>query len=252
MKILTIFAHPDDETIFTGGTLVLLNRSGAKIHFLCATKGEGGELGEPPVSSRTDIPIFREQELRQAIKALGGGTLSFLGYFDPLIGENEQLYPYTDDFEGLVENIIINIQEFQPNIIITHGSNGEYGHPGHILTNKATKTAVEKMNKIPQILYTFGADYPNHPRPRHANPDDPAHLILNVHSAMEEKSKAAYSYFSQHALFIRRSSKKAGYRLTIPEILLDVESFHRVLTPTTAEPKDDLFSMLEPYCIKKI
>lgn len=251
MRILTIFAHPDDETIFTGGTLVLLNRAGTKIHFLCATRGEGGELGEPPVSSRTDIHVFREGELRQAIKALGGGTLSFLGYFDPLIGDNEQLYPYTEDFESLVEKIIDCIQDFQPDAIITHGSNGEYGHPGHILTNKATKIAAIKIRKNPPTLYTFGANYPNHPRPRHANPDDPAHLIVDVNSAMQEKTNAAYCYHSQHALFLRRSSKQAGFRLTIPEILLNVESFHRAHPSTTGETKDDLFHLLKPYLIKK-
>ena len=44
-KILTIIAHPDDETMLSGGTLALLARAGAEVHYLCATRGEGGEVG---------------------------------------------------------------------------------------------------------------------------------------------------------------------------------------------------------------
>jgi LmbE family N-acetylglucosaminyl deacetylase len=49
MNILAFFAHPDDETILIGGTLALLARSGARVHYLSATRGEGGEVGEPPL-----------------------------------------------------------------------------------------------------------------------------------------------------------------------------------------------------------
>ncbi len=47
--ILTFFAHPDDETILAGGTLALLAllatlaMHGAPVHYLCATRGGGGE-----------------------------------------------------------------------------------------------------------------------------------------------------------------------------------------------------------------
>ncbi len=247
MKILTIFAHPDDETIFSGGTMVLLNRAGAQIHFLCATRGEGGELGEPAVSSRKDIHIYRERELIQAIEALGGGSLSFLGYLDPLIGESDQLYPYTENFDGLAGKITRGIQEIQPDAIITHGSNGEYGHPGHILTNMAVRAAVEQLEKDAPLLYTFSAIFPDHPRTRQANSADPAHLILDVSSAMAQKARAAYCHISQHALFLRRGSKQAGYRLTIPEILLSVESFHRVHPPLKGEPQDEFIQILSPW-----
>ena len=46
MNILAFFAHPDDETMLCGGTLALLAQNGASVHYLCATRGEGGELGE--------------------------------------------------------------------------------------------------------------------------------------------------------------------------------------------------------------
>lgn len=247
MNILTIFAHPDDETMLTGGVLALLASAGTKIHYLCATRGEGGELGEPPLCTRQEIGIYRERELRRAIEALGGGTLSFLDYIDPLVGENEELYPYTDDFDGLVAQITQHLRIDQPEAVITHGTNGEYGHPGHILTHNAVRRAVENTCKDVPLLYTFCANFPGHPRPRHANPDDPAHIILDVTSTMDQKAGAAYCHHSQNALFLRRRSEQVGYRLTIPEILLKVESLHRAYPRTNGQPDDDLNKLLKPW-----
>ena len=256
MKILTIFAHPDDETMLAGGTLALLTRSGAEMYYLCATRGEGGELGEPPVCTRAEVAQVREQELACAIQALGGGTLSFLDCIDPLIGEGDELFPYTDDFDGLVEQIKDQLHFIQPDAVITHGTNGEYGHPGHILTHRAVKQAVEKIrpgrfSKTFQVygplLYSFCADFPGHPRPRHANRDDPAHLILDIASVIGQKEKAAYCHRSQNTLFVRRGSQQAGYRLTVPEVLLRVESLHRVYPPVKSLPEDDLTELLKPW-----
>lgn len=247
MRVLTIFAHPDDETMLTGGTLALLARAGAELHYLCATRGEGGELGEPPVSAREAIGIYRERELQNAIQALGGGRLAFLDYIDPLVGESEKLYSYTEDMAGLVAKITAHIQQVQPEVILTHGSNGEYGHPGHILTHQAVRAAVENLGEAAPLLYTFCADFPNHPRPRHANPDNPAHLILDVSTVMDEKSRAAYSHRSQIALFLRRRSMRAGYTLTVPEVLLDVESLHRAHPVTNGLPDDALMRLLKPW-----
>jgi len=247
MNILIIFAHPDDETMFAGGTLALLARAGAQIHYLCATRGEGGELGEPPVCTRQEIGTYRECELACAVEALGGGTLAFLGYNDPVIGKQEELYPYTEDFEGLVTQIVQQIQKLNPDAVITHGTNGEYGHPGHILTHEAVHKAIEKLGKDAPLLYTFCADFPGHPRPRHANPDNLAHIVLDITAVMAQKARAAYCHRSQNALFVRRESERTGYRLTVPEILLNVESLHQVSLSENGRLEDSLARLLQPW-----
>jgi len=247
MNILTIFAHPDDETMFAGGTLALMAGAGAEMDYLCATRGEGGELGEPPVSPRQEIALFRERELVCAVKALGGGSLSFLNYVDPLIGDQEELYPYTDDFEELVARISRHILSVQPTAVLTHGANGEYGHPGHILTHRAVRKAIEDLGARAPLLYIFCADFPGHPRPRHANKDHPAHLILDVTPVMASKARAAYCHRSQNALFVRRGSQSAGYQLTVPEILLNVESLHRAYPSTNGMPDDEVTRLLKPW-----
>jgi N-acetylglucosamine malate deacetylase 2 len=252
MKILTIFAHPDDETMLTGGTLALLNWAGADMYYLCATRGEGGELGEPPVCTRDEIGIFRARELARAVEALGGGQLYFLDHIDPLVGENEELYPYTADFAGLTTQIIDHIQKIQPTAIITHGINGEYGHPGHIMTHQAVQAAVTHLGAAAPLFYIFCADFPDHPRPRHANQDNPAHFIVDVATMMDQKIRAAYAHRSQHALFARRSSQRAGYRLTIPEIIYNVESLHRVFPNINGQADDEIIRLLKPWEKKNV
>jgi LmbE family N-acetylglucosaminyl deacetylase len=64
VKVLCITAHPDDESVFAGGTLALLALRGAEVKILCCTRGEGGEAGEPPLCSRAALGALREVELR--------------------------------------------------------------------------------------------------------------------------------------------------------------------------------------------
>ena len=66
--------------MFCGGTLALLAKQGAAVNYLCATRGEGGELGEPPVCARDELGHARQGEMACAVKALGGRQLVFLDY----------------------------------------------------------------------------------------------------------------------------------------------------------------------------
>jgi LmbE family N-acetylglucosaminyl deacetylase len=247
MIVLTIIAHPDDETMLSGGALALLARAGAEVYYLSATRGEGGEIGEPPVCSRQELGAIREQEMRCAVQTLGGVDVEFLEYVDPLVGENDELHPYTDDFDGLVANIIKHIQQLQPDVIITHGSKGEYGHPAHKLTHQATRKAIALLGDDAPILYTFSAAFPQHPRPRLINDDDPAHIVLDITPVVEQKTAAALCHKTQNALFVRRSSKRAGRQLSIPEVIMKFEGLHRAFPAVNGIPEDAVTEMLKPW-----
>jgi LmbE family N-acetylglucosaminyl deacetylase len=249
MIVLTVIAHPDDETMLSGGALALLAHAGAKVYYLCATRGEGGEIGEPPVCPRDQLGTAREAEMRCAIQTLGGTDVDFLDFVDPLVGENEELHPYTDDFDGLVANLLEHIQRLQPDVVITHGSGGEYGHPAHKLTHQATRKAIEILGQDAPMLYTFSAAFPEHPRPRLVNQDDPAHIVLDITPVFQQKAEAALCHKSQNALFVRRSSIRAGRQLTIPEVVMKLEGLHRVYPPVNGIIDDAVAKRLKPWLL---
>jgi len=244
MDILVSFAHPDDETVFAGGTLALLADRGARVHYLCATRGEGGELGEPPVCERKALGNVREAELRCAVSNLNGVSLDFLGYIDSPVDGNAQGQAFDAPFPELVQRLASHMQLCDASVMITHGSNGEYGHPAHRLLNRAAQDAIQALGDPRPRLYTFSASFPGFPRPRLANRDDEADFVLDITQAFARKLAAARCHRTQNALFVRKGSEEAGRRLGVDEVLLRRESLRRAWPPADGRPDDEFARFL--------
>jgi len=164
LNVLAFFAHPDDETMLAGGTLALLARQGAAVTYLCATRGEGGEMGEPPLCVLEELGAVREREMRCAVQELGAAGVEFLDYIDPRVGADNTLYPYAENVERLAEELRAVIDRLGIDAVITHGSNGEYGHPAHVLTHRAARLALERSAQALPLLYSSNACFPDHPQ----------------------------------------------------------------------------------------
>lgn len=249
MNVLSFFAHPDDETMLSGGIFALLARGGARIHYLCATRGEGGEAGEPPVCSLEELGAVREQEMRCAVGALGGGSLRFLNYIDPRVGPDDSLFAYTEDVEELSRWIKAALLEWEINVLVSHGSNGEYGHPAHVLSHQAARQALLELGDAAPAFYTAAACFPGHPRPRLANQDDEADLVVDVSPVLAQKTQAALCHLSQNALFVRRPSQESGRKMTVPEVIMTLESLHLVRDAGSGKPAEELVQILAPYLV---
>ena len=247
MNVLAFFAHPDDETMLAGGTLALLAEKGAQVHYLSATRGEGGETGEPPLCSIDELGEVREEELVCAVGALGGRSLTFLGYTDPRMGEDEQLYPYTEDTTFLAGQVAASIRQFNIDAVISHGTNGEYGHPAHIITHQSALTAVMSFDDYTPSLFTVAAHYSTYPYPRLANEADQADIVIDINPVAEKKIKAALCHRTQHDLFVRWTSQQAGRELTVPEVVMLQESYHQAYPQGSEVP---LTEMLKPWSIE--
>jgi LmbE family N-acetylglucosaminyl deacetylase len=251
MNVLAFFAHPDDETMLAGGALALLAEAGAAVYYLSATRGEGGELGEPPLTTREELGRFREKELLCAIQALGGKNISFLDYQDPRVGPDDELYAYTDDLALLSSQLLEVLRLRQIDVLISHGSDGEYGHPAHVVTYRAARQATERLQRSSLVFYTASASFDEHPRPFLTNQDDPADLVLDIAPALARKTQAALCHRTQHALFVRKASEEAGRELSVQEVIISLEGLHRALPPREEQQIDPLPNLLSPYLLQR-
>ena len=133
-RLMTIFAHPDDESFSLAGSLARATRAGAPVAVVCATRGEEGKIADPSLATQENLGQVREQELRAAMAAVGISDVVFLDYIDGHLAEADQM-------EALAK-VVYQIRRFQPDVVVTFGPNGGYGHVDHIAIHRLATAGV--------------------------------------------------------------------------------------------------------------
>jgi N-acetyl-1-D-myo-inositol-2-amino-2-deoxy-alpha-D-glucopyranoside deacetylase len=144
--LMAVFAHPDDESFGSGGTLARYGADpGVRVVLVCATRGEAGQINDPELATPERLGEVREEELRCACRTLGIDTVHFLDYRDSgMAGTPENLDPRAltmADFDEAVGKIVHHIRREQPDVVVTFDETGGYGHPDHIAIHHHTKAA---------------------------------------------------------------------------------------------------------------
>ena len=145
--LLAVFAHPDDESFGPGGTLARYAAEGVQVYYLCATRGDVGEVDEALLTrnGHATAADLRTQELMCAARALGLAGVEFLDYRDSgMSGSPENQHPaslYQSDRVKLAGQVTEAIRRLQPQVVITFDPFGGYGHPDHIACHYATLSA---------------------------------------------------------------------------------------------------------------
>lgn len=162
-RILFVHAHPDDETITTGGTIAALVAQGAQVTVLSATRGEGGEVIPTDLKGlegdRAGFARVREAEIAEAMAALGVREHMFLGgtahrFEDSGMewGPDSHAVAASSmpanalcatELPTVARYIAAVIDEVRPHVVITYAANGGYGHPDHVRVHDATVAAVD-------------------------------------------------------------------------------------------------------------
>lgn len=221
--ITIVAAHPDDETMFAGGTLGKLAGEGHELSLVVVTRGEGGEVGDPPVGPKECLGEYREAEMRCAAAVYGVKRLLFLGFVDPAIAIGEPPRRISASLEDFSDAVACALDALRPDMVLTHGSNGEYGHPQHVYTHQAVWAALAKLRPWrPKELLTWCANTGANAEDRLTNKDDPATWWHDVMPWFERKLAAANCHRSQHAMFLRN-----GKVSTVAEMLRRLEAFRR-------------------------
>ena len=219
-SILAISAHPDDESLFGGGVLKMLAEQGHNVYILETTRGEGGEVGEPPLTTQKDLGAYREQEVRQAAGFLGVQDIFFLPFIDPYMEIDGIARPIDTPLDEFAKAIEDYINKLRPDLVVTHGSNGEYGHPQHIYTHQAVRLALANGSRDIS-LWSWCAWYEPTAHARILNKDDHADIVLDVTPWLDAKIEAALCHQTQHAMFLRNSGAPS-----VRDMVWNKESYH--------------------------
>jgi len=134
--LLSVLAHPDDESFGMGGTLAKYAKSGTEVHLICATRGEAGEVDPEYLAGFSSIGQLRESELFCAVEKLGIEEVHLLGYRDSgMSGSADNNKPealVNAPLNQVAEEITEIIRRIKPQVILTFDPNGGYRHPDHI------------------------------------------------------------------------------------------------------------------------
>ena len=143
--ILSVLAHPDDESFGMGGTLAKYASEGAAVHLICATRGEAGEVDSTYLDEYDSIADLRVAELNCAAKALGIESVHLLSYRDSgMTGSPDNNHPQAlinASLEEVAGEIAVLIREIKPQVVLTFDPVGGYRHPDHIAIHQATTRA---------------------------------------------------------------------------------------------------------------
>ncbi|NOX37950.1 MAG: PIG-L family deacetylase [Calditrichaeota bacterium] len=206
MRILAIFAHPDDESYGPGGTLAKYAREGHEVFLLTFTRGEAGTLGICKNMAPDEKARMRRQELLCAARVLGIRDVQVLTYPDGQL--NTISYA-----EG--ESVVMKeIDRVRPDTVITFHDRGISGHPDHVVVARWCRNAVRQRDADIRLFY-FGLSpqqasrIPNRqlfPIP----PSDITHAI-SVKEYLPFKIKAIHCHQSQLELWQMLQSVEGGY-----------------------------------------
>lgn len=174
-RIMFVHAHPDDETITTGGTLAALAEAGREPLLVTLTRGEQGEVVAGPLEALVaahGLAVARQNELRTALGMLGIERHAFLGVeparaegLSPAIYEDSGMQ-WGDDGRAIpdpaagpdaltsvpavetLNDLLAAAHAAGAGGIVSYDGGGGYGHPDHVLAHRLAR-AVAHALKIP-------------------------------------------------------------------------------------------------------
>jgi LmbE family N-acetylglucosaminyl deacetylase len=270
---MAVHAHPDDESISTGGILARYAAEGVRTVLVTCTDGGcgDGEDGSKPGQAGHDRPAVvaeRRVELERSCEVLGIDHLERLDYADSgMMGWPQNDEPdsfWSTPVDRGAERLAELFRKYQPQVVVTYDENGFYGHPDHIQANRIT-VAADRLTGIPAKLYytavprsamaefatrirEAGVEFPDSgedeeeqgPREEWGTPDELVTTVIDVAGFTKQKFASLQCHASQsdNIFFLRMG-------LDVFSDLMGREAFVRVTDRTGAEvPEEDLFAGL--------
>jgi N-acetyl-1-D-myo-inositol-2-amino-2-deoxy-alpha-D-glucopyranoside deacetylase len=176
MSMLAVFAHPDDESLASGG---LLARH--------AARGERTAVVTPTWAAESR----RTTELAEALRILGAGEPRMLGYADAGAPDSAPGRPRWVDvpLDEAIDALVRHLRELRPDVVVTHDAYGGItGHPDHLHTHRVTVLAAHAAG-LEHLYPDAGEPW----QPRELYLATHPHSALPVLTAIIGPRKAAYT-----------------------------------------------------------
>lgn len=141
-----LHAHPDDEAIFTGGSMALAAAAGHRVVLVVATRGEEG-TPRFPLPAGESIAARREAETRAAAQILGVDAVHFLGFRDSGVAggdaEQHQAAFGRCDVDSAARALAAICDREQARALVAYDEGGIYAHPDHLQVHRVGMCAGE-------------------------------------------------------------------------------------------------------------
>ncbi len=154
--ILTIHAHPDDESSKGAGTIAKYHDHGVRTVLVCCTGGEEGDILNPAMDRddvRADLPAVRKGELHRAAEIIGYDETIMLGYRDSGMPDSEanarpEAFANAPMDEAMGRLVEILRRE-RPQVVVTYGDDQKgYPHPDHLMVYDVSMPAIERAADV--------------------------------------------------------------------------------------------------------
>jgi LmbE family N-acetylglucosaminyl deacetylase len=150
--VVSFHAHPDDESLLTGGSLAKAAAEGHRVVLVTATSGERGLAG-PHDGHGPDLARTRMAELEDAAAVLGCARVVNLGYGD------SGLHPDPSDSAAFAHLDVATaaarlaevLREEDADVLTVYDPNGGYGHPDHVQVHRVG-VAAARLAGTPVVL----------------------------------------------------------------------------------------------------
>lgn len=141
--VLSVWAHPDDETYLSGGLMAAVSASGGRVVNVSATLGEHG-TPDPAAFPPARLARIRRRELLAALATLGVTDVRVLDFEDGTLHA-------VDPAVG-ARSILKVLDTVEPDVVVSFGPDGITGHPDHVAVGDWTARAVSAWRGDPALL----------------------------------------------------------------------------------------------------
>ena len=157
--VLTVHAHPDDESSKGAGTIARYRAEGIRTVLVCCTGGEAGDILNPAMDKpeiKADLFAVRMRELEAATRIIGYEKTHLLGYCDSgMPGSEANANPECfakADFEEAVGKLVEIIRLERPQVIVTYSDDQKgYPHPDHLRVHDISVPAFDAASDPAQF-----------------------------------------------------------------------------------------------------